>query len=82
MGFKSSPYNTIQGISMAEEIVWGDPSDVNYILHWKTVLLNLPGSLTYQPGKPWVLKIRSSHEKMACDFITYIDDMRTAGNDW
>jgi hypothetical protein len=82
MGFKSSPYNTIQGILMAEEIVRGDHRDANNILRWDTVLLNLPGSISYQPGKPWVMKIRSPDGKMACDFIIYVDDIRTAGNDW
>ena len=82
MGFKSSPYNTIQGILMAEEMVRGDPRDRYNILRWDRVKLNLPGSTNYKPSKPWVSKERSKDEKIACDFIIYVDDIRTSGNDW
>jgi hypothetical protein len=54
MSFESSPYNTIQEIFMAEEIVRGNQSGINNILQWDKVILNLLGSLDYQPGRPWV----------------------------
>jgi hypothetical protein len=82
MGFRSSPYNAIQAIMVAEEKIRGDPKDSTNILHWDTVSLNLPGSHNYMPWLPWVFKMRSSDGQIACDFAIYVDDVRTAGNDW
>ena len=47
MGFKTSPYNTIQGMLMAEESIRGDRLDATNILGWDYVNLNLPGSERY-----------------------------------
>jgi hypothetical protein len=46
------------------------------------VQLNLPGDTSYQPGLPWVCKLRSSDGKNACDFAIYVDDVRSGGNSW
>jgi hypothetical protein len=63
-------------------MVRGDPRDRYNILRWDRVKLNLLGSTNYKPSKPWVSKERSKDEKIACDFIIYVDDIRTSGNDW
>jgi hypothetical protein len=80
MGFKNSPYNTIQGILFAEEIARGDPLDPRNIFRWSKVVLNLPGDASYKPWLPWVYKVRIDDSKIACDFVVYVDDARTAGN--
>jgi len=50
MGFESSPYNTIQGMLMAEESIRGDRLDTTNILGWDYIILNLPGSERYHPS--------------------------------
>jgi len=80
MGLKSSPYNTIQGMLFAEEIIRGDPANSKNIFRWDYVRLNLPGMDNYQTHLPWVSKIRRDDGQIACDFVGYVDDMRTCGN--
>lgn len=82
MGLRSSPYNAIQGILFAEEVVKGNSLDVNNIFRWDEVQLNLPGDPNYKPWLPWVCKIRLSDGKVACDFVIYVDDVRSCGNSW
>jgi len=79
MGLRSSPYNTIQGVLFGEEVIRGDPMSPENIFRWDEVLLNLPGSPTYKPHIAWVRKMRKDG-KVACDFITYVDDTRSCGN--
>jgi len=82
MGLKSSPYNCIQGILVAEELIKGNPSDEDNVFRWDYIALNLPGSQSYQPGIPWICKRRNGDGKLACDFLIYVDDIRSGGNGW
>jgi hypothetical protein len=82
MGLKSSPYNTIQGALYAEEVIRGDPKARENVFRWDEVSLNLPGSPSYQPHLAWVRKVRHEDDKVACDFVTYVDDTRSCGNSW
>ncbi len=54
MGFKPSPYQTIQGILMAEEVIRGVPEEPRNFFRWDIVELNLLGAPTYKPFRPWV----------------------------
>jgi hypothetical protein len=80
MGFKNSPYNT--GLLFAEEYIRGEPGNPDNIFRWDVVKLNLPGDPDYVPWLPWVMKWRFEDDKIACDFIVYVDDARSAGNLW
>jgi len=82
MGLKSSPYNSIQGILVVEEVIKGDHLDEQNIFRWDDIDLNLPGDPVYQPGLPWICKRQKSDGCIACDFVTYVDDMRSGGNGW
>jgi hypothetical protein len=82
MGLKNSPYNTIQGVLFAEEVIRGDHLNKKNVFRWDAVRLNLPGSPTYMPHLSWVSKIRSHDGRVACDFLTYVDDTRSCGNSW
>jgi hypothetical protein len=79
MGLTSSPYQACQGMAFAEEIIRGDRHDPSNIFRWDTVSLNLPGSQTYEPAKPWVSKIRIADGCIAVDFCTFVDDARPTG---
>jgi hypothetical protein len=82
MGFKSSPYNAIQGMLFGEEVIRGDPMDKHNIFRWSHVRLNLPGSKGYITHLPWVSKVRDRDGKLACDLVCYVDDLRSSGNSW
>jgi hypothetical protein len=79
MGFRFSPYQAVQGILFAEQIIRGDRFDTGNVLKWDRIDLNLPGSLTYSPAKSWVSKVRRDGS-LAGDFLIYVDDVRTMGH--
>jgi hypothetical protein len=62
MGLKNSPYNTIQGILFAEEVIKRNPSDPCNIFRWDDVPLNLPGGPAYQPGLRTTLGMQNSEQ--------------------
>jgi len=80
MGFCFSPYQTVQGVLFADEHIRGDPQDPSNILGWDYIDLNLPGSDSYAPSQSWVTKRRASG-RLAGDFLIYVDDVRTTGNE-
>ena len=80
MGFQSSPYLCTQSFGWSEDFIRGDPGDhVGNPLAWDDVVLNLPGSSSYQPTKPWVYRTKLDGS-LAAFFGTYIDDIRTGDN--
>jgi len=94
MGCKSSPYQAVQGMMVADEFIRGDPqnqqnifrcgrihswrSSEQNIFRWHEVRLNCPGDPTYDPSKPWVSKIRKDGT-IASDLVAFMDDLRTSG---
>jgi hypothetical protein len=79
MGLKSSPYQAVQALSFAEEIIRGDRHESENIFRWDKVRRNLPGSDNYNPGLPWISKVRSEDGKIAADLFTFMDDFRPTG---
>jgi hypothetical protein len=79
MGLKPSPYQTGQGVLFAEDVIRGDRFEEKNIFRWHHLELNLPGSETYDPTKPWAFKIRLDGTP-AADFSIYVDDNRGTGN--
>lgn len=80
MGCKSSPYQAVQGMTVAEEVIRGQPQDSNNVFRWDEVRLNLPGDPNYDSSKPGVSKIRKDG-RIAADLVGYVDDLRTSGCD-
>ena len=81
MGLKPSPYNATRAFAWCEEVIRGDPFDEANPLRWNRLRLNLPGELTYDPTLPWLSKVvgQSPCERIAGDFFSYIDDIRSSG---
>ena len=79
MGLTTSPYQAVRAFLWGEEIMRGDRIDPDNVFRWDELRLNLPGSSTYDPTKPWVSKIRTSDQRIAADFFCYIDDVRPCG---
>jgi len=82
MGLRNSPYNAIQGVLFAEEVIKGNPLDSQNVFRWDVLDFNMPGDPNYEPGRPWLSKMRSEDRALACDMIVYVDDMRSGGNGW
>jgi hypothetical protein len=76
MGMRPSPYNAVRHYYWAEEFARGNPADSSNPMGYDLVLLNLPGSATYDPNQPKVMKWRSSEGCIAGDVITFVDDVR------
>jgi hypothetical protein len=79
MGFKSSPYQCVQAMGVAEEVICGDRLDLKNVFRWDRVRMNLPGMVEYDPSLPWVSKVRNNDERIAADLFTFVDDLRPTG---
>lgn len=80
IGLTSLPFQCIQGILWAKEVIRGNRRDPDNIFRWDVVHLNLPFTPGYNPSKSWITKIRLSNGLVACDSIIFVDDIRTTGN--
>jgi hypothetical protein len=54
MGVKSSPYQAVSVLTVADEIIKGNHEDAANVFEWERVWLNLPGDKQYNPNLPWV----------------------------
>jgi hypothetical protein len=79
MGLKPLPYQAVQGMMVAEELIKGDPDDPTNPFRWDEVRMNLPGSPGFNPALPWVSKIRWDDNNIACDIVIFVDDLRVTG---
>jgi hypothetical protein len=79
MGLKSSPYQAVQALGFAEEIIRGDRRNPRNIFLWGRVRLNFPGCKKYDPSLPWVSKVRAEDGKIAADLFAFMDDIRPVG---
>ena len=48
--------------------------------YWDTIKLNLPGAADYDPRRPRLEKVAGISGKLAPLIVSYVDDMRAAGN--
>jgi hypothetical protein len=79
MGLKSSPYQAVQAMLVAKEVVRGDQKDPENAYRWDEVRMNLPGMHSYDPALPWASKIRLPNATIAADLFVYLDDARITG---
>ena len=77
MGLRNSPYNAVQGMMIAKDVIVGDPTDERNVFRWDHVETNLPGSNRYDPSKSWIVKVRKDGS-VAADVFIYVDDIRTS----
>jgi hypothetical protein len=75
MGLKSSPYQAICAVLIAEEFMKGHYNDINNPFHYNHVRLNLPGSDEYSTALPW-FSIIDSFGELAAILAIYVDDER------
>jgi hypothetical protein len=75
MGLTLSPYQSVQGMAFAEEMIFGDRHDSKTPYRWDRVRLNLPGQLDYDPSLPWMSKVRKEDGRIASDMSSFVDDL-------
>ena len=46
------------------------------------MVLNLPGSLDVDPRRSWVYKLNDDTQRVAADFVTFVDDIRVIGGNY
>jgi hypothetical protein len=78
MGMRDSPYRSIQLMIIAKFLAYGDHRDRTNPFHWERILLNLPGSASYDPTLPWVFKVRYDGH-LGCEIYVYVDDGKVMG---
>ena len=54
MGQSPSPFNTVQQTRRLKQIMLGNPQDSENVFRWDSVKINLPGTIDYKPGVPWI----------------------------
>jgi len=79
MGLVLYPYQTIQALLWAEEVIKGYRRDPHNLFRWDEVRLNFPGDTSYTPALPWVSKVRGPDKVLATNFVDYVDDFRVSG---
>jgi hypothetical protein len=80
MGFTFSPYNAIRGHSVGMEHITGNRNDKANPFYWSSVILNYPGTPSYNPTLPRVYKWNDVENAIAGDQKTYVDDTRAIGH--
>ena len=76
MGYKPSPYITTREMCRQLPFLMGDRHDESNIFRWTKVVMNLPGSLEYDPARPRVYRVREDLSTIAADLFIYIDNVR------
>jgi hypothetical protein len=77
MGLKPSPYNCTRAFAWGEDFIRGDRRDPKNPFRWDKVVLNMPGTESYDPRLPWVFRFDSVRNQVAAFFCTYVDDIRS-----
>lgn len=77
MGVKSSPFNCVRVYLFGEDVIKGDHRAIGNPFRWDKVVDNLPGTVNYDPGRPWIYKYDTMTESMANFVVSYVDDLRT-----
>ena len=78
MGLKSSPYLAVQAATRVKRKFLGNRLDLTNPFKWSRCLLNLPGSVGYDPTMPLIRKVREDGS-IATDLHIYVDDVRITG---
>ena len=73
MGLTDSPYRSLQLLMKAKFTAYGDRLNKKNTFQWEMGKLNLPGSDSYDPQFPWVMKVRMDGE-LACEVYIYVND--------
>ena len=77
MGFCPSPYLCCKFFGWTVDIIYGDRWDKENPYRWDSVRVNFPGSSSYDPTQPRLVKM--SEDVIAAILEVFVDDIRTVG---
>jgi hypothetical protein len=80
MGVRSSPFNCVRAYLISEEIIKGDRKARNNPFRWDRVIFNLPGTVKYDPSRPWMYRWDDIDQEIAPFVLSYVDDLRTGSS--
>ena len=75
MGLSSSPFNSIQSIMIAKNIIIGDRKDAKNPFHWNEPEKNLPFSESHKASLPQLRKMRLDG-RYGLEIVIYVDNVR------
>jgi hypothetical protein len=61
---------------LADEFALGDRLASLNAMRWDRVILNLPGSVDYNPALPWVMKWDHVVNQIAGNAVIFVDNIR------
>jgi hypothetical protein len=79
MGSRPSPYNAVLYYYLAEEFIRRNVLDKSNPFFWDDLVLNLPGSPTFDPTRLKVIKWDSTNKWISGDLVVFVDDLRGTG---
>ena len=79
MLFALSSAYSVRHLGLALEIEKGDHLDPTNSYHWSKVVLNLHSSQDFEPSMPWVHELNMLVNKIAGDYVTFLDYIRVLG---
>ena len=79
MGIKNSPHIATLVAGRSNRMILGSRTDQDNPFAWELVVLNLPGTDSYDSTKPWMFKCRMDG-KVASDSKRFVDDLRNSGH--
>jgi hypothetical protein len=80
MGLRPSPFMAVRFYYLAEEFARGNRWAKDNPLRWDRIKLNLPGSSTFDPTMPRVMKWDEQIQNIAGDVVAFVDDLRASGH--
>ncbi len=75
MGLTDLPYLSLQLLTIAKFVAYGDHKLEGNPFQWDHVKLNLPGSRHYDAARSWIMKIRFD-EELVCEVHVYVGNGR------
>ena len=76
MGLKPSPFWSARFYYLMEEYMIGNHLNPKNSFRWDRIILNLPGSDSFNPTLPFVIKWDSESKLIAASIRAYVDDLR------
>ena len=81
MGFSHSPFYATVYYYMSLKLFLGKSRRKGNYFRWDLIKMNFPGSSTFNPSLPWVMKWNEYIENIAAEVVAFVDDLRILGVD-
>ena len=66
----------------AEEVARGDPCNLDNTLCYDDVIINSPGTPSFNPALPYVYKWDTINKIIVGEILAFVDNLRAIGFSW